>query len=223
MAPEPPADATPRLTATAVAVVAAGASFSLLPLAEAALAAAFAGLAVTAAASDLARFEIPDWASALIFALGLVHAAAFAPADGFAAGGLGALLGMAGTSLAAFGGAIGDGLASVVDALARAAVAGGALWAVAAGYRRLRGVDGLGFGDVKLAAALGPWLAWTDLPTALLVAVLAALAAVAVRTVRARDLAAANVPVPLGAFLAPAGFLVFLARAAGFPLPFFGG
>ena len=45
-----------------------------------------------------------------------------------------------------------------------------ALAAVAAGYRRLRGRDGLGLGDAKLAAAGGAWLGWTALPLMILIA-----------------------------------------------------
>ena len=40
-------------------------------------------------------------------------------------------------------------------AAAGALVGGGLLWGVRAGFRRLRGKEGLGLGDVKLAAALG--------------------------------------------------------------------
>lgn len=40
-------------------------------------------------------------------------------------------------------------------ALAGAAVGGGLLWAVRWAFRRARGVEGLGLGDVKLMAALG--------------------------------------------------------------------
>jgi leader peptidase (prepilin peptidase)/N-methyltransferase len=40
-------------------------------------------------------------------------------------------------------------------ALAGAVVGGGLLWAVRWAFRRTRGVEGLGLGDVKLMAALG--------------------------------------------------------------------
>ncbi len=50
------------------------------------------------------------------------------------------------------------GLGGLADRLLGAALAGGLLWALALAYRRLRGRDGLGFGDVKLASALGAWL-----------------------------------------------------------------
>ena len=43
----------------------------------------------------------------------------------------------------------------VRTALVGALVGGGLLWLVAEAFRRVRGVQGLGFGDVKLMAALG--------------------------------------------------------------------
>jgi leader peptidase (prepilin peptidase)/N-methyltransferase len=49
-------------------------------------------------------------------------------------------------------------LAGFVDALLALAVAGGAMWALSAGYERLRGRIGLGMGDVKLVAMLGTFL-----------------------------------------------------------------
>jgi leader peptidase (prepilin peptidase)/N-methyltransferase len=81
--------------------------------------------------------------------------------------------------------ALGLTTAAVVDTApwtwhAIGAVAGYvALWGVAWTYRRLRGADGLGLGDAKLAAAGGAWVGIAGLPTVLLVASLAALAFVA--------------------------------------------
>lgn len=76
---------------------------------------------------------------------------------------------------------------------------------LAVGYRRLRGREGLGFGDVKLAAAGGAWIGWQGLPSAVL---LAAAAALAVAAARGRLQAAERIP--FGAFLAPAILLVWL-------------
>ncbi len=41
-----------------------------------------------------------------------------------------------------------------------AGVGGGFLWLIAALYRRFSGVDGMGFGDVKMTAMLGAFLGW---------------------------------------------------------------
>ncbi|MCY3777930.1 MAG: prepilin peptidase [Candidatus Aminicenantes bacterium] len=41
-----------------------------------------------------------------------------------------------------------------------AGLGGGFLWLVAALYRRFSGVDGMGFGDVKMTAMLGAFLGW---------------------------------------------------------------
>ena len=50
------------------------------------------------------------------------------------------------------------------------------LYGFRAGYRALRGTEGLGLGDVKLAAVAGVWLGWADLPMAVNIAALSALA-----------------------------------------------
>lgn len=47
-------------------------------------------------------------------------------------------------------------------------------FAVAVGYRRLRGRDGLGHGDVKFFATAGAWVTWLGLPTVVLWAVFSA-------------------------------------------------
>jgi leader peptidase (prepilin peptidase)/N-methyltransferase len=49
-------------------------------------------------------------------------------------------------------------LTGFLDAVLALVVAGGAMWALSAGYERLRGQIGLGMGDVKLVAMLGTFL-----------------------------------------------------------------
>ena len=78
--------------------------------------------------------------------------------------------------------------------------------------RGLRGVEGLGLGDVKLAAVAGVWLDWADLPAAVELAAVAALATVLYRRWRGEDLGM-QARLPFGAFLAPAIWLCWLVAA----------
>jgi leader peptidase (prepilin peptidase)/N-methyltransferase len=51
-----------------------------------------------------------------------------------------------------------DRLVSFASSVAGAVVGGGILWAVGEAYFRLRGVEGMGFGDVKMMAMVGAFL-----------------------------------------------------------------
>jgi leader peptidase (prepilin peptidase)/N-methyltransferase len=83
------------------------------------------------------------------------------------------------------------------------------LWAVAWGYRRLRGRDGLGMGDAKLLAAAGAWVGATGLPSVLAGAAFAALLAVGGMMLAGRRLDR-YAAIPFGPFLATAMWLVWL-------------
>ncbi|QXX76267.1 A24 family peptidase [Methylovirgula sp. HY1] len=74
------------------------------------------------------------------------------------------------------------------------------------GYMKLRGREGLGLGDVKLAAAVGAWLPLEAIPYCFGLASAAALVWV---TVALRDESTDSMKLPLGAFLCPALWLVF--------------
>lgn len=80
--------------------------------------------------------------------------------------------------------------ASVPDHLIGAAAGFAALAAVALVYRRVRGRDGLGWGDAKLFAAAGAWTSWTALGGVLLIAAAATLAAAVVRRLLGREVGA---------------------------------
>jgi leader peptidase (prepilin peptidase)/N-methyltransferase len=78
----------------------------------------------------------------------------------------------------------------------------------AAGYKALRGRDGLGGGDAKLFAAAGAWLGWAALPLVLGSAAVAGL--IVALLLWGRGVTAAT-RLPLGVFLAAAIWVVALA------------
>lgn len=76
--------------------------------------------------------------------------------------------------------------ATLPDHVTGMAVGFATLLAIRGGYRKLRGREGLGLGDVKLMAAAGAWLSWQALPSVLLTATVCGLALVVIRTVANR-------------------------------------
>ena len=100
------------------------------------------------------------------------------------------------------------------DRLLAAAVAGGSFLLLALLYRAVRGREGLGMGDVKLAAALGSWLSLAMLPPLLLLSATLGLALVAVGFFRGRRISA-ETRIPFGACLAAAAFPLWLLLVAG--------
>jgi leader peptidase (prepilin peptidase)/N-methyltransferase len=101
----------------------------------------------------------------------------------------------------------------VGTALLRGAVLGMCFLALRAFYYRFRGRQGIGLGDVKLAAVAGVWLEWTTIPIVVEIAAVAALAGVAIRQrARGRPLRALAL-LPFGLFLAPAIWLGWLLQA----------
>src|SRR2546428_5392367 len=104
-----------------------------------------------------------------------------------------------------------------LDALAGTILGGGVLWAVAWTYERLTGVEGMGFGDVKLLAMIGAFLGWQAIPVVLVVASLTgSFAGVAVIATRGWRAAARRVARRHG-FLALAPFLRRAARRTEIP------
>jgi leader peptidase (prepilin peptidase) / N-methyltransferase len=116
-----------------------------------------------------------------------------------------------------------------LDALAGALAGGGLLWLVAWAYERATGVEGMGFGDVKLLAMMGAFAGWQALPAILLISSVTGsvvgIAAIAGRAIgRGRRIArrlgpgavlpyarrtARRTEIPFGPFLALAGALAF--------------
>lgn len=85
---------------------------------------------------------------------------------------------------------------------------GGVLWATGAAYERLRGVEGMGMGDVKMLAMVGAVLGW---PLMILTLVWSSIAGGLVGAVMlaVRD-DARTAALPFGSFLAPAALAASL-------------
>lgn len=82
-------------------------------------------------------------------------------------------------------------------------------------FRRIRGYDGLGLGDVKLAAVAGLWLDWMSAAIAIDIAALSALAFVLIGVARGQKVTR-QTKVPFGLFFAPAIWLAWLLAATIF-------
>lgn len=80
---------------------------------------------------------------------------------------------------------------------------GGALVLVRTLHFRLRGIEGLGLGDIKLGAAAGIWIGWENFALAVFGAALGALLFVLVSTMKHGHWPAGR-RIPFASFLAPA-------------------
>ena len=87
------------------------------------------------------------------------------------------------------------------------------LLALMIGYRRWRGRDGLGLGDVKLAAVAGVWLNFVTIFAAIELAALSALGAYFVSGYLRDRPPSATALLPFGLFLAPAIWIGWLVEA----------
>jgi leader peptidase (prepilin peptidase)/N-methyltransferase len=189
MTNEDAGDLPPLRIVAALAALIALPSFLLLEPVAAAISCGF-GLAMAAVAiSDARRFIVPDRLSLPAIPAGLL-------ANGLLAAEAPAHAVMLGNLAAAFTGAAG-------------------LFAVREAYAALRRREGLGLGDVKLAAVAGAWTGFAGLPLVLLLACLGALAAAMAASIRGKASLTGTTAVPLGATLAPAIWLVWLAHMAG--------
>jgi leader peptidase (prepilin peptidase)/N-methyltransferase len=94
-----------------------------------------------------------------------------------------------------------------------------AFWSLRKAYKWFRGREGIGLGDVKLAAVAGVWLDWLAITCAVEIAALAALVTIAILAVRGMPITG-KTRVPFGCFFAPAIWLAWLVDLYVL-LPFF--
>lgn len=161
------------------------ASLVTAPAAEGLYGAFLAALMLAIAANDARHYLIPNELTGAAFALALLRAAAFVPDVGAEA---------------------------LLWPVARAVVVALPLLLLMLAYRYWRGRDGLGLGDVKLAAVSGAWL---DLATVAAVIELAALLAIGAYVANAalyRRSLRGTAFLPFGLFLAPSIWIGWLGE-----------
>ncbi|WP_159289042.1 prepilin peptidase [Methylosinus sporium] len=103
-------------------------------------------------------------------------------------------------------------LALIIAGTSAALCVAGAFELVRRIFARLRGIDGLGLGDVKLAAAIGAWLPLEFAPLCIILAAGAALVAVGLARLRGVRVDA-ETRLPFGAYLCPALWLAYFVSA----------
>lgn len=172
------------LSLTLLATVAA--SLIAAPGADGLFGALLAALMLAIAITDADRYIIPNELTGLAIALALLRAGLVGPDAGWE---------------------------GVLWAVGRAVAVALPLLVLLEGYRRFRGRDGLGLGDVKLAAVLGAWLGWVTIFAVLEVATVTAIAAYLIYALVHRRKLRGTAFLPFGSFLAPAIWLGWLAEA----------
>jgi leader peptidase (prepilin peptidase) / N-methyltransferase len=160
-------------------------SLAAAPGLEGLFGAFLAALMLAIAITDADRYIIPNELAAAAAALALLRAGMVGPDAGWE---------------------------GVLWALGRAAAVALPLLALMEGYRRWRGRDGLGLGDVKLAGVLGAWLGWATIFAVLEVATLTAIAVYVIFALVRRRPLRGTAFLPFGSFLAPAIWLGWLAE-----------
>ncbi len=95
---------------------------------------------------------------------------------------------------------------SLIDALLGAALGAGVLWLIAEAYFRLRGKEGMGFGDVKMMWMAGAFLGWKrTLLTMLVGSLIGSFLGITFILARRTD---SEYELPFGSFLGMAALLV---------------
>jgi leader peptidase (prepilin peptidase)/N-methyltransferase len=161
------------------------ASLLAAPGAEGLLGAFLAALMLAIAVVDSDRYIIPNELTGAALALALVRAG--------------------------LGGPEADWLGVLWTAF-RAIVVAVPLLLLMLSYRRWRGRDGLGLGDIKLAGVAGAWLGFVTIFAVIELAALSALSAYIVNGYLRRRPLKATAFLPFGAFLAPAIWVGWLAE-----------
>jgi leader peptidase (prepilin peptidase)/N-methyltransferase len=175
----------PALALSVALLLGVFASLVTAPGAEGLYGAYLAALMLAIAAYDARHYLIPNALTGAAFALALLRGAAFVPDIGIEA---------------------------LLWPVARAVAVALPLLLLMALYRRWRGRDGLGLGDVKLAAVCGAWLDLATVAAVIELAALLAIAAYAANAALQRKPLRGTAFLPFGLFLAPAIWIGWLGE-----------
>lgn len=140
------------------------------------------------AVTDAEHFLIPDVLSLPAIPLGLLAARSLASEPSF-------------------------GSEAALMHLGAAVLGAASLFGIREFYRRWRGREGLGLGDVKLAAAAGAWTGYQGLGHVLLLSCVLAFAYVLLTHVRNLRAIEGSTALPFGVFLGPSIWLVWCVGA----------
>jgi leader peptidase (prepilin peptidase)/N-methyltransferase len=180
--------------ALAAGLIATGAftvSFATAPGPTGLLGGVLAILVAAIATIDLRSFTIPDWLNASAFGLALINAALLDP----------------------------DALRwAIASALARSFTVAALFLLIRVAYFYVRGRQGVGLGDIKLAAVAGAWLDWLMLPLAVELAAFTAVSVYLFRGVVLRQQVGGTTRVPFGAFFAPAIWICWFFQMSSSPM-----
>jgi leader peptidase (prepilin peptidase) / N-methyltransferase len=163
-----------------------GASLLAVPGTEGLFGALLAALMLAIAITDSARFIIPDELTGAAVVLALFRAGLVGPEADWRA---------------------------VLWTAFRSLMVAAPLLLLMIGYRRWRGRDGLGLGDIKLAAVAGAWLGLVTVFAVIELATLSALGAYFVSGYLRKRPPRATAFLPFGLFLAPAIWIGWLVEA----------
>jgi leader peptidase (prepilin peptidase)/N-methyltransferase len=166
-------------------LVAVFASLVTAAAAEGLYGAFLAALMLAIAANDARHYLIPNELTGAAFALALLRAAAFVPDVGAEA---------------------------LLWPVARAVAVALPLLLLMLAYRYWRGRDGLGLGDVKLAAVSGAWLDLTTVAAVIELAALLAIGAYVANAALQRKPLRGTAFLPFGLFLAPSIWIGWLGE-----------
>ena len=95
------------------------------------------------------------------------------------------------------------------DSLIGAAAGGGGFWLIQKSYKALKGIEGLGTGDIKLMLLLGALLGWQALPIMIFLSSISGLA-VSVLYLLKKEANGLQTAIPFGPFLSLGGMIYIL-------------